>query len=201
MTVVVGLSGAACSGKTTLAEELARKLNAVVVKEVAREVFSESYSRYGSLAELRKREEKYCDFQLDVLREQVRREDEATNAAKKAGKSVVTDRTIYDNLAYTLLWCKKQDFLETYFEEFRRYEQTRRYDVIFLCHPLPPVEDGFRADLYQQQVEYALLTDLLPGYVEVPATPLQKRVEIVLEHLKKVDAPPHATRRPHPQWW
>ncbi len=104
MAMVVGFSGASGSGKTTLVNAAAKRLrregyNVGVVEEVAREVFkkySELYG-YGSLMEIR-HSERVIGFQTDILVLQAEMECRAV----KEYEIVLTDRTIYDNLFFTI---------------------------------------------------------------------------------------------------
>ena len=70
--MLIGFSGSLGSGKTTLVNAIAEKINCEVVREAARDIFEEWKHRYGfeSLAEIRM----YCTtkFQLEVFREQVK---------------------------------------------------------------------------------------------------------------------------------
>ena len=137
--MLIGFAGASGSGKTTLVNAIAEKINCGVVREVAREVFEEWRQRYGfeSLAEIRMYSP--TKFQLEVFREQVRREDEEL----ANHDIVITDRTIYDNLFFTIFYHDDVSLLNRYIKEFRRREAERRYDLLFVCEAVNCVDDGF----------------------------------------------------------
>lgn len=148
--MLIGFSGASGSGKTTLVNALAqelrlRNIDVGVVTEVAREVFKKYQSLgFKNLTELRK-SELITTFQLDVLNMQIEREEEL----RKKRQIVLTDRTIYDNLFFTIFY-HSDDFeeLEEHIQKIRQIERLsgyRRYDLIFLCEPIHEnVDDGFR---------------------------------------------------------
>ena len=74
--MLIGISGCSGSGKTTLASLLAAKLNACLIGEVASYVAGVWRAEKGmSLAEIRAYDA--TRFQLEVLEEQIKREDEA----------------------------------------------------------------------------------------------------------------------------
>ncbi|MHA1216313.1 MAG: AAA family ATPase [Candidatus Thorarchaeota archaeon] len=183
--MLFGFSGASGSGKSTLVHEVSRALEARgysvgVVNEVARKVFRKYSETYGfsSLTELRNSDKIY-DFQTEVLREQVSEEWELSYRYDV----VLCDRTIYDNLLYTLLYCKDVEFLQRYVDEFRLYASKNRYELIFLCFPLSvEADDGFRTpDLKYRYLQHELLKMLLPGYVLVPDYELCRRSWLVVE--------------------
>jgi len=181
--MLVGFSGAAGSGKTTLVDLVAQKLrdhgySVGVVREVAREVFKEFEERYGvkSLNELRSTE-LYLDFQIRILREQVSAEDRLL----REHDIVLCDRTIYDNLMYTLIWCSGSAALETYRFVFEQCAKNRKYTIIFLCEPInDDVDDGFRTpDIDYRELQEWLLKLLLPNYSYLPVMPIEQRVSLV----------------------
>jgi len=158
--MLIGFSGACNSGKTTLANALAEELRkrdykVELVGEVVRDVFKEFQKKYGfkDLKELR--ESRYhFQFQLEVLKTQIERENSALNRAEV----VLSDRTIYDNLFYTIFW-NSMDWrtLKEYVNVFRSLGE-RRYDLIFFCRPLKNnSKDGFR----DYDLNYVEIQDLV----------------------------------------
>lgn len=195
--MIIGLSGASGSGKTTLTNALAGELrrrgyNVGVVKEVVRNVFPRYREKYGfkSLPELRK-SPVVTQFQLEVFREQVRQEDEAD----RRYELVITDRTIYDNLFFTLFYHDSNyELLEQYIEELKVLE-SKRYQLIFLCSPLHEnVDDGFRTtDLYYRNLQQFVIRRLIPPEIPVHVVPsfsepknraIRKRVEYCMRVLR-----------------
>jgi len=179
--LLVGFSGAAGSGKTTLAREVAKRLkergySVAVVEEIARKVFEEFREKYGvrSLNELRE-SGMYPAFQFAIFVEQLNAEDRA----RKEAEIVLCDRTVYDNLMYTLLWCDVRT-IAMYCNQFVRNVGDRRYDVIFLCEWIDgDVDDGFRTpDIDYRETQEWLLKMLLPDYIYLPVMPMEERVEV-----------------------
>ncbi len=181
--MLIGFSGACNSGKTTLARLLAEELRCrgfkvELIEEVVREVFEEWGS--SSLEELRRGN--HDEFQLEVLRRQLERE----NSAMERADVVIVDRTIYDNLFYTLLWNSKN------WRVLKEYARIiggigRRYDIIFHCRPLNGAyKDGFRdPDLSYvelQDIVIELLADR-ENLVIVKGGNVEERFEFVLKNL------------------
>ncbi|MEM3504621.1 MAG: ATP-binding protein [Archaeoglobaceae archaeon] len=190
--MIFAFSGPSCSGKTTLVSGIAKILGkaeeVVVIGEVARTVFDEDFSDYGTLDELRKNENAYLKYQLRILEKQVEMEEKA----KRKGVKVISDRSIYDCYVYSRLFLPPALF-ERFLDVFRIYAG-RKYDVIFLCHPLPPRKDGFRssADLRTQHLQLGIIKEVLQTYhpenvVELRKTGHELRIR---EVLKKITAPP-----------
>ncbi len=187
--MLIGFSGSCNSGKTTLARYLSKALKEMgykvyVVEEVVRDVFERFKRMYGfrDLNEIRK-SDKHFKFQLEVLKEQIRREDEALNHSDY----VISDRTIYDNLFYTIFWNSADwSTLREYVSTFKSLGE-RRYDVIFLCRPLSlGIRDGFR-DFDLNYVELQdLVIELLVDrerVVEVPEADVEERIRLCLKSL------------------
>ena len=181
--MLIGFSGSCNSGKTTLARLLAEELRSrgfrvELIEEVVREVFEEWGS--SSLEELRRGE--HDRFQLEVLKRQLERE----NVAMKRAEVVIVDRTIYDNLFYTILWNSKNwRVLNEYARMIGRIG--RRYDIVFHCRPLNGVcRDGFRdpdlryVDL--QDVVIELLADR-ENLVIVEEGSVKERLDFILKKL------------------
>jgi len=188
MAMVVGFSGASGSGKTTLVNAAAKRLrregyNVGVVEEVAREVFkkySELYG-YGSLMEIR-HSERVIGFQTDILVLQAEMECRAV----KEYEIVLTDRTIYDNLFFTIYWGTKDERMVEYMKVFVDVEREVSYNIIFLCEPLwdVDVDDGFRtSDIVYRRVQHEIIKRLLPCYVEVPDTCLDERIDLCVKEI------------------
>jgi len=171
MKMLIGFSGASCSGKTTTVKRVAEMLenkgyNVGIVTEVARDIFPK-YG-YKTLKELRN-SEKIVDFQREVIETQIKSEKKMMERYE----IVLTDRTTYDNLMFSIpIMYMYPDRMNEITEAFK----PNTYDIIFLLEPLPPKDDGFRTpDTNYQQFQHLILTQLLPKYYFVPATNLTIR--------------------------
>jgi len=190
--MLIGFSGACNSGKTTLANALAEELrkkgyNVELVGEVVRDVFQMFQRTYGfrDLKELRESQHHFR-FQLEVLKTQIERENSALNRAE----IVLSDRTIYDNLFYTIFW-NSMDWktLKEYVNIFRSLGE-RRYDLIFFCKPLSNnSKDGFRDyDLSYVEIQDLAIRLLVDreNVVDVPDDSLENRILFCLEKLEEI---------------
>ncbi len=180
--MLIGFAGSSGSGKTTLVNAIAEKINCGVVREVARDIFNDWKHRYGfeSLAEIRMYSP--TKFQLEVFREQVKREDEEL----ASHDIVLTDRTIYDNFFFTIFYHDDVGLLNRYLREFRKRELERRYDLLFVCQSVKAdVDDGFRTpDLAYRELQEFVIARLAPyRTLRIPAIPVDRRVDIVLSHI------------------
>ncbi len=181
--LLIGFSGPSGSGKTTMVNDYGKflrghRFDVAVVKEVARDVFVKWKIRYGfqNIPEIR-RSDRATEFQLEVLKEQIRREEREISRHD----IVLTDRTIYDNLFFALFWHdndyeKLEEYME-YFKEvtLKRYlGMAKDYDLIFFCEPLKraDVDDGFRTpDLPYRKVQEFVISYLIPA--EIPVVTLK----------------------------
>ena len=170
MSVLVGFSGASGSGKTTLVKALYERLkkdgyNVGIVNEVARIVFNKYKDVFDwkSLDQIRN-SEKVKLYQKLILTHQYQYEEKAL----REYDIVLTDRTLYDSLMYTLLHINDLHYLANYVSLFLKYKPKERYDVVFLCSPVNSnLNDGFRTavDIATQTLQHELLKMLLHDYV------------------------------------
>jgi NadR type nicotinamide-nucleotide adenylyltransferase len=163
----VGILGGESSGKTTLAEALAARLNSCWVAEYGRERWEE---KNGLLTE--------SDL-LEIAKEQIRREEQATQSA---GSVLVCDTTPLTTLGYSLWMFKRVD------PELGRLAQ-RRYDALVLCTPdFAFVQDGTRQHESFRQLQHAWYVEQLSGQpcpVLRASKGVPQRVEQVLDWLQK----------------
>jgi len=180
--MLIGFAGSSGSGKTTLVNAIAEKIDCGVVREVARDVFNDWKQRYGfeSISEIRMYSP--TKFQLEVFREQIRKEDEEL----EKHDIVITDRTIYDNLFFTIFYHDDVSLLNRYLKEFRRREAERRYDLLFVCQAVNVDVDGFRTpDIAYRELQELVIARLVPyRTLYVPAIPVDRRVDLVLNHIE-----------------
>ncbi|HSV31614.1 MAG TPA: ATP-binding protein [Atribacteraceae bacterium] len=174
--LVVGFSGAAGVGKTTLVNRLADYFDregyqVATVPEVAREVFA-LYRAIGeaqTLEELRAEPEMYLRYQADVCEVMIRREEQALASGAKL---VLCDRTMVDNWLYALLYCTRRDgrAFDHLVCRITDYLATVPYHwVVFVPphgKPLPADPGRAREDSDSQTVQDRLLRLLLGFYRE-----------------------------------
>lgn len=172
--MLIGISGCSGSGKTTLASLLAAKLNACLIGEVASYVAGIWKAEKGmSLAEIRAYDA--TRFQLEVLEEQIKREDEAL----QNHDIVIVDRTIYDNLFFALFYRDDISLLNRYMRLFEKRESELSYDLILYCEPLKP----------SHSIEHCILPRLIHPQIPVchlPAVSPQRRVEVAVNTIREV---------------
>ncbi len=144
------------------------------MEEVATEVAMKWKEEKGmSLAEIRAYDA--TRFQLEVLRDQIRKEDEAL----RNHDIVVVDRTIYDNLFYAILHHDDVKLLETYARMIIDRERKLSYDLTLYCDPLLT-----NRPKPGRLMEHFVISRLLPRTVSlypIPPLPLRKRVGMALE--------------------
>ncbi|MDW7990334.1 MAG: ATP-binding protein [Archaeoglobaceae archaeon] len=185
--MIVSFSGPSCSGKTTIVKALKEKLDAKfrieVIDETARMVFMEKFKEYRTLDKLREDKEAFLDFEIEIIRRQIKEEERAVAKAE----IVFADRSIYDTYAYSKIYLPENLF--TVFLDFFERHARRKYDLLFLCCPLPPVEDGFRSvkDIASQKIQYELIKEVIKKYhgdfQELPWLSIEERLNFILNFL------------------
>ena len=166
------ITGGPCSGKTTLAEGLARRGHAVVA-EAARAVLAEAIAAGRSAAQVRADD-------LAFHREVVGRNLVALERASPA-RPTFFDRTIYDSIAYSRIhgWPVG--------EELRRAARRRPLRHAFLLDLLPWQADGVRVESADFAAALDPLLEATYRRYGVPVTRVAvaapaARVEVVLAH-------------------
>ncbi len=150
----IGICGTSCSGKTTLARELAKSLNYPLIAEVA----------------------EYYKEDRHLLSTQARIADTQMNS-EMCYSSFVSDRTVYDNMAYTMYWYNKLYF-PTYedrrisgdtTEELYQYSLDRPYDlVVFVDEYFPLEDDGNRSmDEFEQRQVFTLIKNFILDHPDI----------------------------------
>ena len=167
------ITGASCSGKTTLVDTLAARGHRVV-HEVARTYIDDRIAHGETVDEIRKDEPA---FQRKVLEMKV-----AVERDLKQDELVFFDRGIPDTYAYdTLHQASRNPLLD-------EAAKSCSYKKIFLLDRLPLAEDYARTETPEQQDQlHALLEkayqDLGFPIVQVPVMPVEERADFILRNL------------------
>jgi len=157
MTVTIGFSGAACSGKTTLVRELAdvfsKDYKVKTITDVARK------SSMGlSLDEIRSSSTLLYQYEKNILGNYIL---ELENIGYKEYDLILTDRTFLDILLYVVTYMDYFSLIR-FVNEFEHMlnQQTAYFDMTFIVSPLDmPILDTFRSsdDVALQDFHYNLL--------------------------------------------
>lgn len=153
----VVITGAAGVGKTTLLDSIFKGEsplefgfsfeNFVKIPEIAQELCKER--GYKSIYEIGD----HHQFRLDVLDEQIRREEEII----QSGKSFISDRSTIDCWVYFMRWSWNTGTVEEAEEYYQKARsQAEKYDqIIYIPKTRKTPEGGFRwsNDTYQTQVD------------------------------------------------
>lgn len=168
----VVITGAPCSGKSTLIAELER-MGFSVVKEIARTVL-EKNGKPLTLEDKKK-------MQIEIARRQIYLESRAAYS-----DVLFLDRGLIDVLAYcsVLLGYVPQEILEM--------ENKNTYDAVFVIERFSFLHDGLRIEKSDSEAEI-MHEEIVKAYDErgysmifVPCMPLNERVEFVLGHVKNL---------------
>jgi predicted ATPase len=160
----IAISGSHGVGKTTLAEKLNATLKFNFISEVARKVAAEmGYATTDDIMAATQEEKRI--FQQRVFYDQLLAE--MTRSVDNQG--FISDRSIFDVLAYMQLYQLPPDFIKQFLDYATRYSVS--YDRIIYC-PIPAGDifsDGFRLTDKNTQivVDYHLL-QLLKLYAKCP---------------------------------
>jgi NadR type nicotinamide-nucleotide adenylyltransferase len=141
----VVLTGGECTGKTTLARELAARWETAWVAEAAREVALQRRVALGPE-----------DVPV-IARTHVRLADEACRAAEEAGRTlVVFDQDLLSTVVYA------RHYYGSCPPWIERLAAERVGDLYLLCHPdLPWAADGVRDRPAAREAIHGLFADLL----------------------------------------
>lgn len=165
------ITGAPCSGKTTLINELERR-GYRVFPEVAREYVDEELAKGRAIEEVVGDQQA---FQEEVCRRKSERESSITEPGP-----VFLDRGLPDTRAYVRVRGVTEHPWMTDCIEGARYEK------VFLLEPLPIVADYLRKETSEEQrtIHQAILEAYRScGYepVIVPVLPSEDRVQFVID--------------------
>ena len=166
------ITGAPCSGKTTVIHELERR-GYSVVHEVARAYIEAKLAEGFSLSQIRGNE---LAFEQRLLEEKV-----AIEKKLRAGNTIFFDRSVPDSIAY---------FRLSGFDPSEPIAQSRRrrYKHIFLLDRLPARKDTVRKedDRTASIIETLLIecySDLGYPLIRIPVSSVSDRIDAILKHL------------------
>ncbi len=173
----IGILGAQGTGKTTLAEALAKELGYPLIPEIVRGVLKDM--GMSSPRELKGNPEKGKEFQMKCLYRQI--------AEERKHENFVSDRTTIDNAAYWMKWHAHKNPSHVNTEYYQTaWENAKKYDLLVYVPPeIPLVDDGCRSTNKDYQEEMAWLIGVLlyvwgENYITVEGT-LEERVAQVKE--------------------
>lgn len=184
----IAISGAHGVGKTTLSKALAKTLNLPRIQEVARTKAKEMH--LNTTEEILNADDKTkMEFQRQVFYEQVMAE--MTYAVER--KSFISDRSVFDAIAYMQLYNLPPEFIDGFINYAARYSVT--YDLIVYC-PIPAkgiIDDGFRlTDQKSQATIDIYIKYLLLSYAECSILELSSVRDTwhdtVIQHIRKAGA-------------
>ncbi len=167
------ITGGPSSGKTTLIEHLARK-GFLVAPEVARDYIEELLAKNYTLADLLQDSK---PLQRGILAIALKRERRL-----QTEQLMLFDRGTTDSLGYF-------DYYNIDASHVKHTCQRLRYKKIFYCQQLPVVNDEIRIEdnnAAQKIGEHIYQAYINLGYqlIELPAVPVEQRLELILSHLE-----------------
>ncbi|MEM7308479.1 MAG: ATP-binding protein [Planctomycetota bacterium] len=180
--LLVVVSGGPGSGKTTLVAALGERGYATV-PEAAIEVIAELNAEHGTDGQKAWRSANRTEFQLAVLRRQVRLEDELL---AREPRTAFLDRSRLDGVAY----CRH--FGEPVPDELQRLAPLGRYDRVLLLDTLANFERRAETGRTSDRAASLAIRDALEAVyreagfepIRIPELPLQDRVDFALRALE-----------------
>jgi predicted ATPase len=167
------ITGAPSSGKTTLINLLA-EAHFTIAPEVAREYIEHLLAEHHTLADIRRDTKQ---LQRKILAMALKRERRLDK-----NQLIFFDRGTTDSLGY----------FHYYNLEAKHVDEAckkTRYKKIFFCRPLQVVYDSVRVEdnLSAKKIGECIYESYIQmGYqlIELPAVPVEQRMEIILNHIK-----------------
>lgn len=172
----IAISGAAGTGKSLLAQELAKIYNVEFIEEGIRK-----YLEYKNIEHFRNMSPKETmEMQWSILNNKILRE--------KKLKNFIADRSTADNLAYALRWCARET-TEIPKSEMKHYievcqEHCNIYDIIFVlpCGSIPLEDDKVRSmnENYHYEMECTIVGALTKwgcSFEYIDSSSLQDRIK------------------------
>lgn len=167
------ITGAPCSGKTTLINQLAQ-LGHRIAPEVARGYIEQLLANNHTLEDIQHNNHQ---LQRGILASSLKRERHL-----QMDDLIFFDRGTADSLGYF-------HYYELETTRVMHTCQHLRYKKIFYCHQLPiihdtvRVEDNFIAQRLGELI-YKAYNDLGYQLIDLPAVSLEKRIAIIMAHIK-----------------
>lgn len=168
----VVFTGAPCSGKTTVAEELQR-LGYLVIPDVSRVVVEEELAVKGSVKNIPPKE------LSDKILERMYRVENSLRQMQ----NLILDRALPDSIAFRSF--KNQDL-----SALNDIPMFNRYRLVLIFEPVAFVQDGYRDD--KERDSQVKITDLMEKVYQsfnyevkrIPLLPINERVDLVREQLE-----------------
>jgi len=175
--MIFGFSGAEVTGKTTLVNGLADKLNemgyrTVIVPDTSKQILAEWRIPYEDIAH-------DYDLSKEFFRETIKRCLYYTHKymSDKDIDIILSDTTPYDYMVYAML-LRKINFLA---EVVSRFCFDIYYDALFLVSPVPDINAQYKTEeIIGQWHVHQVMSEMLPIDYHVSPLPIERRVEKVL---------------------
>lgn len=154
-SLVIALSGASYSGKTTKMKELKSiyKDRLILSDEVIRD-------KNIDIGEVRSDAKIYLDFEIEVISQKIENDKNLISEAKQDGKILLMDRSIFDSMTYFYLYGKPSDLSESDLLRFKSFDEYLYKEVvpfynthvngILFFNPLKIDESKLFKDQYRQ---------------------------------------------------
>lgn len=166
------ITGAPCSGKTTLINHLAEQ-GYTIASEVARDYIEGLLSHNDTLETLKKNNRA---LQRSILALALKRERHLSPE-----QLIFFDRGTADSLGYF-------NFYKLDTQQMKHGCQRLRYKKIFFCQPLAVIQDKIRVEDSEMAKKigmhiYQAYLNLGYELIELPAIPIEERVQLILAHI------------------
>lgn len=179
------ITGGAYSGKTTMLNKLAEKLNLTAVPEAAIEVIEDLRNRMGNEEQKRWRKEYPALFQKLVAEKQFYNENTEAVIATKG--IVLLDRSMLDGFAY----CKFYNVHSP--GELEYLSGNCEYNIVFILETISPFENraesGRTSNEEDSRRQSKILYEIYEEYnykpIWIPMMPLNDRIELMSNLIRK----------------
>lgn len=154
-SLILALSGASYSGKTTKMKELKSvyKDRLLLSDEVIRD-------KNIDIGEVRASARVYLDFEIEVISQKIQNDRDLIEKAEKEGKILLMDRSIFDSMTYFYLYGKPSDLSEEDLIKFKQFDELLHKEIvpfynehvngILFFNPLKIDEERLKKDQYRQ---------------------------------------------------
>lgn len=196
-SIIIAISGASHSGKTTFINDIKRMLgdNVIVYDEVIRKYVA-------NIDEIRKNPKAYFDLQLKIISEKVEQEYEALQIKNKyEDKIILIDRSLADSLYYYTRYVDVNSLDESDCNDYYtmaemiikklNYSLKNVYDKVIFFHPIDSKDnvDEMRPDkLYLKQSLEAFSIKSFLKSAMIDSSTLDKLIEVnILEETSPIN--------------